>query len=195
MEPPTGPRRPCAAPARRREPRDVRQLRSWASIDAVSSWRSSPATTSASLACAKSSSASSRERSSLWRSGELRPPPIQPSLAITQQWTRATDVRPVYEACEAVALCRRPTRGVIEVKRIFDFLKSRGARMSCPFCGQEQWHGWDERVALEHVTGSKTVDRGTEAFPLTCANCGFIRFQSAHVLDDPRAATRNEPEE
>ena len=24
---------------------------------------------------------------------------------------------------------------MIGVKRIFDFLKSRGARMSCPFCG------------------------------------------------------------
>ena len=114
----------------------------------------------------------------MWRSGEL--------LAITQQWTRATDVRPVYEACEAVALCRRPTRGVIEATRIFDFLKSRDARMSCPFCGHEQWHGWDERVALDTVSESETVDRSTEAFPLTCANCGFIRLQSAHVLDDPR---------
>jgi hypothetical protein len=85
-------------------------------------------------------------------------------------------------------------KGVVRAKRIFDFLKSRGARMSCPFCGQEQWNGWDERVALEHVIGSKAVDRRTEAFPLTCANCGFIRFQSAHVLDDPRAASRNRPE-
>ena len=83
---------------------------------------------------------------------------------------------------------------MIRVKRIFDFLKSREARMSCPFCGHEQWQGWDERVALEHVIGSKSVDRKTEAFPLTCANCGFIRFQSAHVLDDPRASTRNAPE-
>ena len=76
-------------------------------------------------------------------------------------------------------------------KHIFDFLSSRGARMACPFCGQEQWHGWDERVALEHVIGSDTVDRQTEAFPLTCANCGFIRLQSAHVLDDPRSPPRN----
>src|SRR5436190_1093158 len=30
--------------------------------------------------------------------------------------------------------------------------------MACPFCGQEQWHGWDERVALEHVIGSGTVE-------------------------------------
>ena len=87
-----------------------------------------------------------------------------------------------------------PWAGLIRVKRIFDFLKSREARMSCPFCGHEQWQGWDERVALEHVIGSKSVDRKTEAFPLTCANCGFIRFQSAHVLDDPRASTRNAPE-
>lgn len=78
----------------------------------------------------------------------------------------------------------------IRAKRIFEFLNSRGARMSCPFCGYEQWHGWDERVALEHVIGSDAVDRGTEAFPLTCANCGFIRFQSAHVLDDPRLMSR-----
>jgi transcription elongation factor Elf1 len=77
------------------------------------------------------------------------------------------------------------------VKRIFNFLKSRDARMACPFCGQEQWHGWDERVALCHVPGGDAVDRRTEAFPLTCANCGFIRLQSAHVLDDPREATRN----
>ena len=80
------------------------------------------------------------------------------------------------------------------MKRIFDFLKSREARMSCPFCRHEQWQGWDERVTLEHVIGSKSVDRKTEAFPLTCANCGFIRLQSAHVLDDPRASTRNAPE-
>ena len=72
------------------------------------------------------------------------------------------------------------------MKHIFDFLKSRNARMSCPFCGHERWHGWDERVALDTVSESETVDRSTEAFPLTCANCGFIRLQSAHVLDDPR---------
>jgi MFS family permease len=36
--------------------------------------------------------------------------------------------------------------------------------MVCPFCGGEDWHGWEERVALEHVAGSTTVDRGTEAF-------------------------------
>jgi predicted RNA-binding Zn-ribbon protein involved in translation (DUF1610 family) len=82
----------------------------------------------------------------------------------------------------------------IPAKRIFDFLRSRGARMACPFCGHEHWYGWDERVALEHAIGRGTVDRHTEAFPLTCANCGFIRFQSTHVLDDPRATTRNPPE-
>ena len=78
-------------------------------------------------------------------------------------------------------------------KRIFDFLRSRDARMACPFCGGEDWHGWDERVALEHIPGGATVDRGTEAFPLTCANCGFIRLQSAHVLDDPRASRPSPP--
>jgi len=76
--------------------------------------------------------------------------------------------------------------------RIFDFLKSRGARLACPFCGQEEWHGWDERIALEHVMSSTAVDRNSQAFPLTCANCGFIRMQSAHVLDDPRADGRNQ---
>src|SRR5689334_3755966 len=50
--------------------------------------------------------------------------------------------------------------------------------MACRFCGQENWLGWDERIALDHVVGSRSVDRGTEAFPLTCSNCGFIRLQS-----------------
>ncbi len=76
------------------------------------------------------------------------------------------------------------------MKRIFDFLQSRDARMACPFCGGEEWHGWDERVALEHAVDADSVDRATEAFPLTCANCGFIRLQSAHVLDDPRSPRR-----
>ena len=79
----------------------------------------------------------------------------------------------------------------MERKQIFDFLASRGARSACPFCGGEEWHGWDERIALERVIGSDAVDRNAEAFPLTCVNCGFIRLQSAHVLDDPRALTRN----
>jgi hypothetical protein len=81
----------------------------------------------------------------------------------------------------------------VTTRKIFDFLRSRDARMTCPFCGQEDWHGWDERVVLEHVPGSGAVDRRTEAFPLTCANCGFVRLQSAHVLDDPRAGTRSQP--
>ncbi len=76
--------------------------------------------------------------------------------------------------------------GATPTKRIFHFLRSRDARMPCPFCGHEEWRGWDERIALPHVAGSDTVDRGTEALPLTCAHCGFIRLQSAHVLDDPR---------
>jgi hypothetical protein len=66
--------------------------------------------------------------------------------------------------------------------------------MSCPFCGCEDWEGWDERLGLDRVIGSDAIDRSTQAFPLTCANCGFIRLQSAHVLDDPREPTRNPPE-
>jgi hypothetical protein len=65
--------------------------------------------------------------------------------------------------------------------------------MACPFYGREDWHGWDKRVALEHVAGGATVDRGMEAFALTCGNCGFIRLQSAHVLADPRAPGQSPP--
>lgn len=60
--------------------------------------------------------------------------------------------------------------------------------MACPFCGREDWYGWDERVSLEHVAGPATVDREAEAVPLTCVNCGFIRLQSARVLNDPRGS-------
>jgi hypothetical protein len=78
---------------------------------------------------------------------------------------------------------------------IFAFLRSRGARSECPFCGKTAWEGWDERVSLDHVSGSFTVDRRAQAFPLTCRNCGFIRLQAAHVLDDPRSSQRNEQPE
>jgi hypothetical protein len=59
-------------------------------------------------------------------------------------------------------------------KPIFDFLASRNARLSCPFCGHELWHGWDERLTLTSASRHDTVDRQTEVFPLTCANCGFV---------------------
>jgi hypothetical protein len=123
-------------------------------------------------------------------------------LATTDAPTRARRgaSRRTGFACGASALAssgsrvRRSQRQIgAATKRIFDFLRSRNARMACPFCGGEDWHGWDERVGLEHVAGSATVDRGTEAFPLTCANCGFIRLQSAHVLDDPRAPKPSPP--
>ena len=29
------------------------------------------------------------------------------------------------------------------------FLRSRGARLQCPFCGGKAWEGWDERIALD----------------------------------------------
>jgi hypothetical protein len=84
-----------------------------------------------------------------------------------------------------LAECREE-RAVTRGKDLFDFLDSRGARKNCPLCGHEDWHGWDERVLLPHALESTGADQGTEAFPLTCTNCGFIRLQSAHVLDDPR---------
>jgi hypothetical protein len=80
-------------------------------------------------------------------------------------------------------------------RRIFDFLESRGARLTCPFCGQDDWQGWDEHIILDHAHGKGAVDRNAQALPLTCTNCGFIRLQSAHVLDDPRAKQRNQPED
>ena len=75
---------------------------------------------------------------------------------------------------------------VERAKQLFDFLNSRGARKNCPLCGREEWNGWDERVKLPHAPDTKTIDRQTEVIPLTCANCGFVRLQSAHVLEDPR---------
>jgi hypothetical protein len=42
---------------------------------------------------------------------------------------------------------------------------------------------------LDHVIGSEAVNRRAEAFPLTCMNCGFVRLQSARMLDDPRASS------
>lgn len=80
---------------------------------------------------------------------------------------------------------------MIQKQPIFAFLRSRGARLQCPFCNSTDWEGWDERVVLGHALGSAAIDREAQAFPLTCRNCGFIRLQAAHVLDDPRAAGRN----
>ena len=37
-------------------------------------------------------------------------------------------------------------------KGIFDFLKSRDARLPCPLCGHERWNGWDERVLLMRMS-------------------------------------------
>ena len=51
-------------------------------------------------------------------------------------------------------------------KPIFDFLRSRGARIACPFCGHEDWHGWDERITLEHADrerGRRPARRGIPA--------------------------------
>jgi hypothetical protein len=103
---------------------------------------------------------------------------------------RTRDAQIVRVGCDGVdarnlAECR-PGRAVTRGKDLFDFLDSRGARKNCPLCGHEDWHGWDERVSLPHALGSTAADKGTDVFPLTCANCGFIRLQSAHVLDDPR---------
>lgn len=93
------------------------------------------------------------------------------------------------------AAARLRARKVTPKRPIFAFLRSRGARLQCPFCGSKDWEGWDERIELDHVPGSVAVDRRAQAFPLTCRNCGFIRLQAAHVLDDPRASSRNELQE
>ena len=68
---------------------------------------------------------------------------------------------------------------------LYDFLASRDARKQCPICSQEQWDGWDQRLALPRNIGE--VDSGSlDVIPLICRNCGFVRLHSAHVLSDPR---------
>ena len=79
-------------------------------------------------------------------------------------------------------------------KQLFDFLSSRGARKNCPLCGHEDWDGWDERVKLPHVPGSKTIDRETEVFPLTCTNCGSSSDSSLPASSKTPAATTPSPE-
>jgi hypothetical protein len=118
-----------------------------------------------------------QRKSGSWSSGTLREPPVQ----------RADGAPEAASGGMRYGGWRMTTK-----PPIFDFLRSRGARMSCPFCGREEWHGWDERITLDHAIGSGSLDRRAEAFPLTCANCGFIRLQAAHVLDDPRDETRNQ---
>jgi hypothetical protein len=81
-------------------------------------------------------------------------------------------------------VAERPDR--LSGKRIFDFLRSRGARCACPLCGHEHWTGWDERILLVDAAVRGNVSADRQAIPLTCANCGFVRLQSAHVLGDPR---------
>lgn len=126
--------------------------------------------------------------------GSLQPPTRRCARGEVLPGEQGSPVGPVLcRSSRSAASGDRRGRLGEATKHIFDFLRSRDAHMACPFCGREDWHGWDERVALEHVAGSATVDRGTEAFPLTCANCGFIRLQSAHVLDDPRAPRPSPP--
>ena len=68
---------------------------------------------------------------------------------------------------------------------LVDFLASRGARKQCPLCGQEQWTGWDQRLALPRtLEGADSM--AIEVIPLICRNCGFVRLHAAHVLSDPR---------
>lgn len=69
---------------------------------------------------------------------------------------------------------------------IFGFLDSRDARVACPLCGHERWDNWDERVHLPRDLNEGDRRKDFEAIPLTCTNCGSVRLQSAHVLDDPR---------
>lgn len=71
-------------------------------------------------------------------------------------------------------------------RQIFDFLASRDARRGCPLCGKEAWNGWDDRAHLPTLDDEGRPVAAIEVIPLVCAHCGFVRLQSAHVLDDPR---------
>ncbi len=54
----------------------------------------------------------------------------------------------------------------------------------CPFCREDRWIGWDDVVRLEQVgTGVVVWPQGVEVVPLTCAGCGFVRFQNPAFRD------------
>ena len=53
------------------------------------------------------------------------------------------------------------------------------SKPDCPFCGQDRWIGWRDRVRFEQVGIGKVLwPEGMEVAPLTCSGCGFVRLQS-----------------
>ena len=74
---------------------------------------------------------------------------------------------------------------------IFDFMRSRGARMSCPFCGHEEWQGWDERVTLDHALGERDRRPARRRVP---AHLRKLRLHQAPVRPRARRPTRPAPQ-
>jgi hypothetical protein len=59
----------------------------------------------------------------------------------------------------------------------------KGAEPKCPFCGEDRWIGWRDRVRLEQVSGGEVLwPEGVEVIPLTCSECGFVRFQNPSFM-------------
>lgn len=68
-----------------------------------------------------------------------------------------------------------------------EFFREVGAKVSCPFCSGSEWVPPADKTedpeilhsesSLINAAGDST-DLGVRQFPLTCGNCGFVRWQN-----------------
>ena len=104
---------------------------------------------------------------------------------LSRSWWRLRPVRRNDGCCVPGTRKRaRPTRRT----SIFFVVATR--RIACPFCGHEDWQGWDERIALDHVTGNDGRPPRVQAIRRRAQTAGSSGLQSARALDDPRSPTR-----
>lgn len=52
----------------------------------------------------------------------------------------------------------------------------KGSKPDCPFCGNDRWIGWDDRVRLPKIGERGVWPEGVEVIPLTCSECHYVRL-------------------
>ena len=68
--------------------------------------------------------------------------------------------------------------------KIYDHLQNAGVRNFCPACNQEvEWKQGPLVISLR-LTADTSIDQssGFALIPVTCKNCGYVRFFSAKSL-------------
>ena len=71
-------------------------------------------------------------------------------------------------------------------ERLAQFVETHVRGAACSVCGDTQWFLANDGKPMSFLSFAATENPRIDVFGVCCANCGYMRFHAAEIVNEPR---------